>query len=421
MKKLLKLSLIVSMMLLLLTNCCYATSSNVNETGDSYVIPPEWARTLDPNASSSDMLLDEAFETLYTGTQDEGIMPISGDFELPSNVIESDIYEINENISIEGDVNGNIYVIGKNINISSEYLNGNVFAIGQDITIKGLVSGSLYLMGQNVNIETGSVDTVYAMGSVVNLAENANIMDDFKVSAGSLNISGNVNRELDAYVENINVSEKSEYIGKGYVSYSTNYSDPNKVLETVEVTVHEKAEEKAEAVKSLVIANKIRSEVISTISSVLIIGIIYLIIKNRQMVKVENYSQEILVNTCKGLGWLIAIPVISIILLCTIIGIPVSILLITMYIVGICISVPVASLRISELICDYKPSNKSYVFLYAVAVYVVIKLISLVPILGGLINFIIALYGFESLIKYIFPGKNNNVKKEEVVIKEDNI
>ncbi len=413
MKKFLKVSLVImSIVLLLLCNYCYATN-NITESDISNVIPEEWARDLDTNVSSEDMLIDEAFEKLYNTNEEAGIMPIN----LTADVIDNDIYLFQESISIEGDVNGNIYVMGKNINISSDYLNGNVFAIGQDVVIKGKISGSVYVIGENVNIEAESVDTVYALGEKVNLAENANVMQDLKVSTSQLNLSGNINRELDAYVEDINITEKSEYICKGNVSYSGSISDPNGVLETVNVTKHEEVEEKVENAKKLVVVDKIKSEIVTIISTIIIIGVIYLIIRNKQIEKIENYPHEILTNILSGLLWIILVPFLSFILICTIIGIPLAILALIVYIVGLFISVPVASLRISEVINNNKPTqNKISILLYAICVYVAIELVSLIPVIGGLVKFLVVLYGFECLIKYIFPSKNKNSKKEEEVI-----
>lgn len=424
MKKLLKLSLIiVSIFLLLSQSYCYATNNIAEPTASNEMqgdgIPADWARSFDPNASEEDMLLDGAFETLYSSNEDDGIMPISDDIELPENVIDNDVYLCEESISIENEVNGNVYLIAKNINISSEYLNGNVFAIGQDVTIKGLVYGSIYVMGENINIESECTGTVYVLGKNVTLAENATILGDLKVSADNLYINGNVNRELDAYVENINVSDKSENIGKGYVSYSTELVDPKGMLEALEVQVHEKTSEKAQGLKEVISISKVQSEVVAVISTIIIIGIIYLIIKNRPIEKVENYTQEILAGVGKGFLWLIATPIVSVILLCTIIGIPVALLAITIYIIAICISLPVASLRIAEIIFANKPKdNKLTLLLYAIAVYVVIKVVSYLPIIGGIISFLVGLYGIESIVKYIFPSKNKKSKSENEVISE---
>lgn len=429
MKKILKLSLvIVSILLLLLQGCCYATN-NVEEP-EGQGIPAEWARTLDPDVSAEDMILDGANETLYNTNEndgimlineEDGIMPISDNTELSGDIVEDDVYLCEQNVSLEKNVSGNVYVMAKNVNISSEYINGNIFAMGQDVTIKGYVYGSIYVMGQNINIDAECIGTVYALGKNITLAENAAIYNDLKVSADSLYINGNIARRLDAFVENINVSDKTQLIGKGHVSYSTELVDPNGKLEGLEVVQHEKTSEKVQGIKEVVTIGKIQTEVISAISTILLIGIIYLIIRNRKTEKVENYAQEVVSNILKGFLWLVVTPIVSIMLLCTIIGIPVSLLVITIYIVALFISVPVASLRIAELIFASNPKeNKIILLLYAIAVYVVIRVITYLPVIGGIVSFLVLLYGIESLVKYIIPSQNKKAKKENEIVVEEN-
>lgn len=422
MKKILKLTLIiVSIIMLLLSNYCYATESINSDTEEG--IPAEWARNLDPNVSEEDMLIDAAFENLYNENDEYGIMPISDEYEISSNITDSDIYLFQESISIEEDVNGNIYVIGKKINISSNYINGNVFAIGQDITINGLISGSIYAIGENINIGAESVNVVYTLGKNVNLSTNSNVMCDFKVSANTLNVAGNVNRSLDAYVENINIDETAEYIAKGNVSYSKEFADPRGVLETVNVTKHEATEKKTENIKKVIIAEKIRAELITVVSAAIIIAVIYFIVKNKQAEKVENYSQEIGTNILKGFLCLIIVPFVALILICTLIGIPLALLVIVLYIVALFLSIPVASLKIAQILYSTKPvsSNKAIIILYAICAYIVIELISLLPAIGGIIHFIVFLYGLGNFIRYFSPSQNQNIKVEEVeVIKEEN-
>lgn len=400
MKKLLKLSLVVIITMLLLTNCSFATSNDL-------------MNALSQNMTIEDTILDGTNEVLYSGN-DEGIMLINDDIEIFSDVIDSDVYLMQGNISIEKEVNGNIYVIGETVNISSSYINGNVFAIGKDVTINGAIDGSVYVMGDNITIGTESVDTVYAIGHVVNLAPNASIIGDLKVSSDTLNINGNINRELDAYIENINIGKSSEYIGKGNVSYATELSDPNGILESVSVTQHEKAEERAEAVKNLIIADKVRTEVLTILSTAIVIVVICAIVRNRKTENIENYSNEIVTTILKGFAWLIGTPILVVILMCTVLGIPVGVLLLVVYIIGIFIAVPVATVRIAEIICSKTPDeNKAVMFLGAVCIFVAVELVSFIPRLGGLVKFLMVLYGIGSLIKYFFPKQNKTIDEPE--------
>ena len=174
MKKFLKMfCIMIIILMLLLTNFSYAT----NEILDS----------LDTNTSKSDLVKEEVLRNLQTENQD-GIMlinegtevPISDNIEIPTNVIDNDIYLCEKDVSINDEINGNVYIIAETVSISSDYLNGNVFIMAKNATIDGTIAGSIYVMGENINIATGSVNTIYAIGKKVNLLENANVVNDFK-------------------------------------------------------------------------------------------------------------------------------------------------------------------------------------------------------------------------------------------------
>lgn len=411
MKKFLKMfCIMIIILMLLLTNFSYAT----NEILDS----------LDTNTSKSDLVKEEVLRNLQTENQD-GIMlinegtevPISDNIEIPTNVIDNDIYLCEKDVSINDEINGNVYIIAETVSISSDYLNGNVFIMAKNATIDGTIAGSIYVMGENINIATGSVNTIYAIGKKVNLLENANVVNDFKVSAEELNINGNISRELNAYVENINIGDKSEYIAKGNVSYSGEYLDPSEILNNVKIEKHEKNEEKIEQTKSIILANTIKSEILGVCSTAIIILVIWFIIKNKEIAKVDNYSKLIVNNISTGFLSLIIIPIISIILLCTIIGIPIALILITLYILALFISVPVASIKVAQIIYEkISSSNKALIILYAVCVYIIVKLISLVPIIGGLINFLVVLFGLGIMVGVIFKSRKTVEKNDNIII-----
>ena len=55
-------------------------------------------------------------------------------------------------------------------------------------------------------------------------------------------------------------------------------------------------------------------------------------------------------------------------------------------------------------------------FVLALAVYLVIELIRFIPVVGGVIRFIIIAYGFKVILSTIFSKKENIVKQEQEVI-----
>lgn len=409
MKKILKLFLIVALFILILVNYCYATN-NMSETLDVNVVPDE-------------TVIDGALDTLYNTNQDDGIMPINDISDLDENndTVENDVFLLEQNVNFNKNINGNMYVMGRNVNVSLQYINGNIFVMGENVKISGYVNGSIYVFAKDVTIDTQSVNTIYAFGSKLELLKNANIMNDVNAFLKDLNIDGNIYRNLNAFTENINITGNAQYIGTGNVEYTGQYTDNNEKLANVNLKKVEKNKENTEEVKGIINLALIKAKFVKVISTVLIIAVIYFITKNRNSEKTEEYISVVGKDILTGLLWIILVPIAFIILLITVIGIPLSMIILTIYILALCISIPVAVLRISEMIFDKTTqSNKWMILLYAICVYVVIELISLIPIVGGLVRFLLVLFGVGSIIKYIFKlrQKSSDKQKDEIIVNE---
>lgn len=414
MKKVSKLFCVIAIILmLLLANCSYAT---------------EVTNSLVDNTTLQDMVLDGTRDELFTSdenngimliNEEDGVMPINEDMQYNyTNTVESDVYLINQNVSLNENVNGNIYVIGQSVDISSEWIYGNVFVIADNVTIKGNISGSVYALAQTINIETTSVGTVYAMAETINLENGANIANDLKAAAENININGNVYREIYIGAENINVSDTAEHIAKGSVYYSNNLTDAKNLLSNINVVKTEDSQKIENTVKTAIVGATIKTQIINIVSAVLVIAVIYFLVRNRVSETEEISANAVIKNVVSGLCWLVFTPIVCVILLCTIIGVPLAIIGFVLYILAIYISVPVASLKIGSIVLkELKQENKIMIIVYAICVYILVELISLIPTIGGIIKFIVILYGLGTFMKTIFSAKDKKVeKKEEVVI-----
>lgn len=402
MKKILKLSMIISIILImLLSNISYATTSGIGEILTNEVV--------------DDKRVEKAVTELYDSNTENGIMPISEDILNDVNIENSDIFLIDENILIDYSVNGNVYLIGKNVNVASENINGNVFVIAENASIKGIVSGSIYVIGKDAKIETNAVNTVYAVAENVTLAENSNIMYDFDVITKKLDIRGNINRMLNAGVENLEIAQTAENIEKGKVEYSGECIGKTDLLKNVDLVKYEK-EENVEETEKEIVTSKIENVLTNIVTSAIIIAILFLIIKNKETEQTEDYGNVIGMGILKGLLFAILVPIVSIVLLFTIVGLPIGILMIILYIIALYISMSVASLKVGQMIYEKTSfTNKSITILFAIGVYIVTRLISLIPF-AGFINGLFGLFGLGILIKWMFGKKKEN---KNIVVNEE--
>ena len=160
MKKFLKITSIFGILLMLLISTSFANGINVEVN-------------------------EEAFQELF-----------SSDLELllSEETIETDLVLVQDNISIDNNVNGNIYVIGENVNISSENVDGDIFALGNEVTINSTVNGNIYVFASNLNI-SGTAKDMYVFAENIKLNENTTCRD-IKTFTTNIDVAGNINRDL---------------------------------------------------------------------------------------------------------------------------------------------------------------------------------------------------------------------------------
>lgn len=127
-------------------------------------------------------------------------------------------------------------------------------------------------------------------------------------------------------------------------------------------------------------------------------------------------SKKILPIILSGIAGLIIIPILSIILMFTVFGIYAGLLLLILYFILLAISTPVIVIALNNLVCDkFKVEKAPMKFLYLLITGLVISLISLIPVVGGLISFVIIILGIGLILTYIFSNikHSSNNKKEE--------
>ena len=120
---------------------------------------------------------------------------------------------------------------------------------------------------------------------------------------------------------------------------------------------------------------------------------------NKIMKDLYLYCIYIFANLGKGFLVLIVTPVALIMSLCTVVLIPMALIFLAIYIISIYASTLVASYVVGRRILKdcFKTDN---VYLSIIFGVVLTKLICLVPVIGGLIAFILILYGLGIIFSY---------------------
>lgn len=134
--------------------------------------------------------------------------------------VEDDLVVVGEaNIIIEGDINGDLFVLGSAIKINGN-VEGNVYIAGGNVELYNIIGKNLYIAGGTVNVDGQIMRDVMIAGGTINLSgeigEDVNIAggdvvieslvgDDVRVTAGMVKILNTVGGDVMAGAETVTI------------------------------------------------------------------------------------------------------------------------------------------------------------------------------------------------------------------------
>lgn len=338
------------------------------------------------------------------------VMPISIDIEneedyVAMDFVESDVYLFDNQISYDSSVNGNVYAMGKTVNINSSLISGNLFVMAEEAIIDADVSGSLYVFANRVTIKSGANDA-YIAGNKVVLEENSYIYRDAKIASDTLEMKGYIYRNLYSVSETTNIANNGIAGVEGTIYYDGELN-ASQVENVVKLETPIKENENSD------ITDTILTVITKAVTVIVIIGLLTIITKNKET---NNENRNYIVDVLIGIGLIILVPAIMFIFMFTIVGIPVAMILLIVYILMLFFSVYAAALDIAKIVMN---GNSNLIkFVVAVIIYIAFEFIGMIPVGGGIIKFLIISYGFKVIIRETFPKKQIKEKTEQEIISE---
>ena len=330
--------------------------------------------------------------------------------------INTDVFLMEDNALIKNNVNGNVYVVGETINISSENIDGDVFVIGEEVTINSNITGNIYVIANNFYI-SGSLKDAFVIAENLNIKENTSSRD-FKIIGTNIKLDGIVNRDVYAVSGDINIADTGKIDGilsyAGEIDGNTENVKELKIIEDVFIEF-EKTDEQIEyffetVAKSISLFFFFTAEM----AGFIIIAILVLFTSKKQINNSE-LKEYGLMDTVYGLLYFGATILIIIALVFTLIGIPVSILLgLILWFIFWKITIPVASIQLTKAILKQENKSKVFVWFISFIIFTLVQCTVFIPTFGGLIKAIISLYGFGYMIRSVL--RKNKAEETNVEI-----
>lgn len=410
MKNILKKFLII-FIVFLLTISMTSISKAENKEIQPRTLADDNEALIEPHTSENDiMLIDNSEEN----TLEENLYSINKDNITVNQNVSGDAFILSgESVTIDSKISGNAFIISaKNVTINSN-IAGNAFIIApNNITLgkSGVIQNGLFSMSENLNIDGTIQGNVYSIAETFSLEENASLLLDLYAEFKDASIKGKINRDVNISCESVSFAQTAS-IGRNFNYTSTNeLTIPENIIKGTTNFTKDINEEISSVVTPTVKMLDTLYKICCFITFVLVIFIITKWLGAKFTKEHVNFTKNVLIYALFGLIALIAIPILIIILLS--IGITASLawVLLALYILSLLVSSAVAIIVIANLCADklkdrITMNNTVLKVLCLVGLCIVYKLLKFIPILGGLISFIIILIGIGILIKTILPEK----------------
>lgn len=356
-------------------------------------------------------------------TSADTAVPISDDSKTNSvdnsnstyQFIESDSYNFDNDIVIDSIIDGNAFACGNNITISGE-IGGDVFAFGKTVTIaKGAyIHGSIFVCASDFTMNGVCYD-IYSFAQNFTLGKSAIVARDIRVSSGAINILGQIKR--DAYInsDSITFAENTSNLIVGNLSYTSKneISIPDGMVGgTVNFTQSSDSEEITFAQRAVAFLSSTMSAILYTIVVLLLVAWLAPNFKNNLGTSLKKKAPISL-----GIGLLGSLVIIAgsfaILLLTGGLCIGISVALITVYILALAVAQSIFAMACGKLVAEkMKKDNLPIFLIMTVIAIVLVKLVGVIPYVGGLLSFLITMTGFGMILVHLIKIGDKKIKTE---------
>ncbi|MFA6410592.1 MAG: hypothetical protein WCW26_03410 [Candidatus Buchananbacteria bacterium] len=341
----------------------------------------------------------------------------------PDQIISGNFIKAGNIIDIKGTVAGDVIVAGNSITISGPVA-GDVIAAGSMIRIKGPVSGSVRLIGNSIEVDSEVAHNAWALGNNVVIGSNAKVGWDVFSAASSLEIKGPVGGNVwgsaaTVYLTNeiakdvnLSLDKQGQMIlsQQGKINGNLNYqaqSDKQLVIKDSAAVVGQ-ISRKASMVPNQLDLKKVFGGAylflrIISLFSLLVIGLVVVTFFPKILLETkERMIKKPWPTMGFGLVYFIVVPIVAILLMCTIIGLPLALIIGAIYLVGLCISKVIVSFVIGLLVVNSLSPDKKYKgsLMWPMVLGVLIfVLIASLPVIGWIAKMMLVWLAFGALLQ----------------------
>lgn len=331
----------------------------------------------------------------------------------------------NDNISFKDVVKGDSAIAGNLVDVLGN-IDGIGFVAGNTVNINGELEYG-FVAGNNISINGNIGKSIYVAGNKIIISNDAKINRDAFIVGNDITLSGNINRDVSIGASVVTI--KSDAKISGNVSLTTEklvIQDGASITGTLKYNEDAKKEisNNANIGKVATYSQETTDDsnnyidVLSSILNMIVVFVVLATVLPKCFSKTTGIYEESN-NYFKGIGIglliLICVPIVCLFLLISSIGISLGLILAVLYGVGIYISYVIAGFILGDTIITKLLKQDINNYFIGVIGIIIMKLLILVPVIGGFVSVIALTIGLYTIGKLIISDKNDKNKKVKVI------
>jgi cytoskeletal protein CcmA (bactofilin family) len=328
--------------------------------------------------------------------------------------VDDDLFISGSSVRIEGTVHGDVYALGRSVDVSGT-VDGNVFALARDVVVGGTVGGSVITAGQTVRLAGSHIgDGVTAAGTDLSsdsgttlgggallagqgLDWRAKTGRGVTAAASDITLGGPIGRNVNVQTGSLNLANGTAINGNLTYNSGQNLTRESNASVTGQIRRIEpkKHNQPQHHGPNLLLG-------LWGLVASLAVGCILLWIAPALSRGVPEMAAR---RPWASLGWgfltlILTIPLV-ILMLITVIGIPLAILTVIAFAMALYLAHIFVAMAVGSQIL--KSAKQSYNrFAVLTLGLVVLFVVELIPFLGGLIRFLVLLFGLGAIVVYLY-------------------
>ena len=331
------------------------------------------------------------------------------------DVHEGDLYLTGEDVTMDKLVNGNVYIMANNVTVTGQVA-GNLFILANKATFTdAYIESSVYLCANEVNFKAVASD-LYACCNTLEIPTDYGVYRDLKCYSNSLTLLGIIGRDVECNVASLNLEKDG---AKANIYGNLNYSSAKEIqVPDGAVQGETKYTQIAKNENDSKISDYIIGAASAVVFTLVVYGLALLFSKNSIEKCTKIASKKILPAFGIGLLALIVVPIVSFLLLISVVGVSVSLVLLLFYGLLLTISVSTLVISLANIIAEKMKISNAWLKALCVAIVSLLAYVLEVIPYGIILRILFITFGFGILIMNMF-FKNINFEKKEKTKKSE--